>query len=77
MSFLFASIYIPFFYMEEYAKSQNFGLDMAGYTLTMANAASFFGRIFPNLIANRYAQPLLPVGLSIQGILLTLLVFNQ
>lgn len=61
MTFLFASIYIPYFYLEDYAASQHVRAPLVNYALSITNAASFFGRIFPNLLANRYVKALISV----------------
>lgn len=52
--FGFAGLYVPFFYVQQYA------VDMAGvpsqlafYTLPLLNAASLFGRIGPGFVADR------------------------
>lgn len=52
--FGFMGIYIAFFYVELYATqvcSTNAGL--ATYVLAVVNAGSFFGRLFPNWLADR------------------------
>jgi hypothetical protein len=61
MTFLFTSIYIPYFYLEEFARSQNVRAPLLNYTLSITNAASFLGRIFPNLLANRYVKALISI----------------
>lgn len=66
MAFLFVSIYIPYFYLEDYAKSQNVRAPLVNYALSIANAASIFGRIFPNLLANRYVKTLVSIRTAFQ-----------
>ncbi|RDW70382.1 major facilitator superfamily protein-5 [Coleophoma crateriformis] len=55
--FIFIGLYIPFFYMPSYATekihtSQSLGF----YLLAILNAASIFGRIIPNIIADKYGS---------------------
>jgi hypothetical protein len=52
MTFLFASVYIPYFYLPDYAKSQAKDQQLAVYVLSIMNAASFFGRIVPSWLAD-------------------------
>ena len=48
----FAGVYIPFFYMSDYALSTgSFSQVEAFYLLIILNAASTFGRAFPNWLA--------------------------
>ena len=52
MTFLFASVYIPYFYLEGYVKSQFTDQRMVRYALSIMNAASIFGRILPNWLSD-------------------------
>ena len=51
--FLFAGAYIPFFYMALYASYVGIDKDLSFYTIAMLNAASTFGRVLPNYIADK------------------------
>ena len=54
----FVGLYIPFFYIPSYAKTElGVGTSLAFYLLAVLNSGSFFGRIIPNLVAN-YASSL-------------------
>jgi hypothetical protein len=52
MTFLFASVYIPYFYLPDYATSKNLDQDLVLYVLSFMNAASFVGRILTNWLAD-------------------------
>jgi predicted MFS family arabinose efflux permease len=52
MTFLFASAYIPYFYLQDYVRSQTTDPRLVEYALSIMNAASFFGRILPNWLAD-------------------------
>ncbi|KAK7202424.1 MFS monocarboxylate transporter-like protein [Myxozyma melibiosi] len=50
----FMGVYIPFYYIQEYAVSNGiFKSETAFYLLTILNAASVFGRIVPNFLADK------------------------
>ncbi|KEQ75582.1 MFS general substrate transporter [Aureobasidium namibiae CBS 147.97] len=50
----FMGLYAPFFYVESYGITYNITSESLGfYTLSIINSASVFGRIIPNLIADR------------------------
>jgi MFS family permease len=53
--FGFVGIYIPFFYMPSFALQKIPGVtaDFSVYTIAMLNAASTFGRIVPNYLADK------------------------
>lgn len=54
MLFCFGGLYVPFFFVQPYA--QAFGIaggDLNFYLLALLNAASFFGRILPNVIGDQ------------------------
>lgn len=51
--FTFIGLYIPFFYVENYALNLGISPDLAFYMLIIMNAASIPGRIFPLMIANK------------------------
>jgi hypothetical protein len=52
MTFLFASVYIPYFYLQDYAQFQGLNPRLFIYILSIMNAASFFGRILTNWLAD-------------------------
>ncbi|KAK7202416.1 major facilitator superfamily domain-containing protein [Myxozyma melibiosi] len=52
--FGFMGVYIPFFYMEGFSLLKGiFDADMSFYTLAIMNAASTFGRLLPNALADK------------------------
>lgn len=52
--FGFAGVYVPFFYIQQYATSKaNTDQDLAFYTLAVLNASSIFGRVLPGIVADR------------------------
>ncbi|KAI9760174.1 MAG: hypothetical protein M1840_002591 [Geoglossum simile] len=54
MFLVFIGLYIPFFYIPLYAaESLRVSQDLAFYLLAVLNAASIFGRIIPNIIADK------------------------
>lgn len=54
---LFTGLYIPIFYIIVYAqKHANVNDDMSFYLLAILNAASFFGRVIPGLLADRFGS---------------------
>jgi hypothetical protein len=52
MTLLFASVYIPYFYLQDYAESRITDQRLLLYLLSIMNTASFFGRILPNWLAD-------------------------
>ncbi|EJD49425.1 MFS general substrate transporter [Auricularia subglabra TFB-10046 SS5] len=51
---VFTGLYTPFFYIQLYALSKNITSEhLAFYMLSVINAGSTFGRVLPNLIADR------------------------
>ena len=54
MFLVFIGLYIPFFYIPVYAAERlRVNEDLAFYLLAVLNAASIFGRIIPNIIADK------------------------
>ena len=45
-------MYTPFFYLTEYAIAHGMSQNLASYMLAILNAASFFGRVLPGLLAD-------------------------
>ncbi|KAK1833855.1 major facilitator superfamily domain-containing protein [Podospora conica] len=53
--FSFLTLYVPFFYLVLWAHSHHVSSpEWAPYLVTFLNAGSFFGRIIPNALADRY-----------------------
>jgi hypothetical protein len=53
MTCLFASVYVPYFYLPDFVNAQVGDKQLALYILSIMNAASFFGRIGPSWLADR------------------------
>ncbi|RHZ43330.1 putative MFS monocarboxylate transporter [Aspergillus thermomutatus] len=49
-------MFSPFFYTTSYAVAQGFSADLSFYTISIINGASFFGRIVPGILADRYGR---------------------
>jgi MFS family permease len=47
-------MFSPFFYVSSYATSLNMSTSFSFYLLSIVNGASFFGRILPGILADRY-----------------------
>ncbi|RYP75651.1 hypothetical protein DL769_003781 [Monosporascus sp. CRB-8-3] len=54
--FMFMGMYMPIFYIPTYAKTRGMNATMAGYLLAILNAASFFGRVLPGIVADKYGR---------------------
>lgn len=68
MFFGFMGLYIPFFYVQSYAISEKImSENTAFYMLSVMNAASIFGRIIPNFIADKTG----PLNIIIPGTIAT------
>ncbi|KAG5728432.1 Riboflavin transporter MCH5 [Termitomyces sp. T112] len=48
------SLFFPYFYLQLYAISQGITQSLAFYVLAIINAGSFFGRILPNIFADKF-----------------------
>lgn len=54
---VFMGLYTPFFYIQLYAIDKSIvSKDLAFYMLSIMNASSTFGRIFPNMLADRIGR---------------------
>ncbi|TDZ39635.1 MFS transporter asaE [Colletotrichum spinosum] len=51
---MIGSVYVPFFYVDAYAIRLGVGEDTSFYVLSAMNAASLFGRLAPNWLADKY-----------------------
>lgn len=69
--FVFAGLYVPFFYVSSYAEEKlDVSATMGFYLLSIMNAGSFFGRIGLNLLANSVgSMPVCVACILISGIL--------
>lgn len=62
--FAFIGLYAPFFYVQSYVLAYDImGQSMSFYLLTILNAASTFGRLFPNILADKLG----PLNVIIPG----------
>lgn len=53
---IYFGLFSPFFYTTSYAVEMRFSTTLAFYTVSIVNGASFFGRILPGIIADRYGK---------------------
>ncbi|KAF7592018.1 hypothetical protein BBP40_000799 [Aspergillus hancockii] len=53
---IYFGMFSPFFYTTSYAVAEGFSSDLAFYTISIVNGASFFGRVLPGIIADRYGK---------------------
>ncbi|BGP17967.1 hypothetical protein JCM10213_003974 [Rhodosporidiobolus nylandii] len=64
-------LYTPYFFIQDYANSQGVASSLTAYALTILNAASIFGRIIPNWLADTYGPlTILTPNCFISGILI-------
>ncbi|ETS84626.1 hypothetical protein PFICI_02651 [Pestalotiopsis fici W106-1] len=56
MFFLFMGVFTPLFYIPTFATTLGIEATLAGYTLAILNAASFFGRVIPGVFADRMGR---------------------
>ncbi|PWY94778.1 MFS general substrate transporter, partial [Aspergillus sclerotioniger CBS 115572] len=54
--FMFIGMFTPMFYLTTYATTQGMSATLAGYLLSMVNAASTFGRIVPGILADKFGR---------------------
>ncbi|GAA6016417.1 hypothetical protein JCM10207_003854 [Rhodosporidiobolus poonsookiae] len=47
-------LYMPYFYIQDYALANNVPKNVVDYSLSILNAASIFGRVIPNWLADTY-----------------------
>ncbi|KDQ61330.1 hypothetical protein JAAARDRAFT_30747 [Jaapia argillacea MUCL 33604] len=52
--FVLLGLYLPFFYLQSYALLKGIDQNLAFYSLTILNAASLFGRVVPNYLADGF-----------------------
>lgn len=53
---LYFGMFSPHFYVTSYAVAKGFSPTLAFYTVSIVNGASFFGRILPGFVADRYGN---------------------
>ncbi|KAF4626452.1 hypothetical protein G7Y89_g11708 [Cudoniella acicularis] len=49
-------LFIPFFYLPTYAIEHGMSVGLASYLVSILNAASFFGRVIPGILADRLGR---------------------
>ncbi|KAK4051788.1 hypothetical protein OIO90_004612 [Microbotryomycetes sp. JL221] len=53
-SLIMLGLYLPYYYIQNYALQNGVAENVAFYSLSILNAASLFGRIIPNWLADKY-----------------------
>lgn len=53
---LYFGMFAPHFYVTSYAVERGFSTTLAFYTVSIVNGASFFGRILPGFVADRFGK---------------------
>lgn len=56
MSMIYFGMFSPFFFTPSYATANGFSSSFAFYTVSIVNGASFFGRILPGIVADKYGK---------------------
>jgi predicted MFS family arabinose efflux permease len=56
MFITYFGMFSPFFYTTSYAADKNFPSSFGFYTVSIVNGASFFGRILPGIVADKYGK---------------------
>lgn len=54
--FMFWGLYTPFFYITTYAQQHGMSTSLAYYMVAVLNAASFFGRVLPGILADKLGK---------------------
>ena len=54
---MIASVYVPFFFIEDYGLKLKVDADTSFYLLSVMNAASLVGRLAPNWLADKSVNP--------------------
>jgi predicted MFS family arabinose efflux permease len=55
-AFMVTAVYTPYFYIEDYALAIGVSPDMVYYLPSIMNVATFFGRMPPNILADKYVR---------------------
>lgn len=53
---IYFGMFSPFFFTTSYAVQQGFSETLSFYTISIVNGASFFGRVLPGIIADKYGK---------------------
>ena len=56
MFIIYFGMFAPFFYTTSYAVEKGFSTSLAFYTVSIVNGASFFGRVLPGIVADKYGK---------------------
>ncbi|CAP74170.1 Pc14g00290 [Penicillium rubens Wisconsin 54-1255] len=56
MFIIYFGMFAPFFYTTSYAVGKGFSTSLAFYTVSIVNGASFFGRVLPGIVADKYGK---------------------
>lgn len=56
MFIVYFGMFSPFFYTTSFAVERGFSTTLAFYTVSIVNGTSFFGRILPGIIADKYGK---------------------
>ncbi|KAJ5101405.1 hypothetical protein NUU61_003627 [Penicillium alfredii] len=56
MFMIYFGMFSPFFYTTSYAVQEGFSTSLSFYTVSIVNGASFFGRILPGIVADKYGK---------------------
>lgn len=56
MFITYFGMFSPFFYSTSYAVEKGFSTSFGFYTLSIVKGASFFGRILPGIVADKYGK---------------------
>lgn len=54
--FIYFGMFSPFFFTTSYGIKMGFSDDLSFYTVSIVNGASFFGRILPGIVADKYGK---------------------
>ena len=52
--FIFLGLFTPFFYLPTYAVDHGMSTQLASYLVSILNGASFFGRVLPGILADKF-----------------------
>lgn len=53
---IYFGMFSPFFFTTSYGVKMGFSDDLSFYTVSIVNGASFFGRILPGIVADKYGK---------------------
>lgn len=56
MFMIYFGLFSPIFYLPSFAAEAGFSTTLAFYTASIVNGASFFGRVLPGFVADRYGK---------------------